>query len=54
LNSLGVKMGSAVQNVFTSAKVLALAAVVLVGLVAKNSIAIAANFGAGWHNFWAG
>jgi APA family basic amino acid/polyamine antiporter len=54
LNTMGVKMGSAVQNVFTSAKVLALAAVVLVGLVAKNSIAIAANFGSGWHNFWAG
>jgi APA family basic amino acid/polyamine antiporter len=54
LNTMGVKMGSAVQNVFTSAKVLALAAVVLVGLVAKNSIAIAANFGTGWHNFWAG
>jgi basic amino acid/polyamine antiporter, APA family len=54
LNTMGVKMGSAVQNVFTSAKVLALAAVVLVGLVAKNSVAIAANFGAGWHNFWAG
>ncbi len=47
-------MGSAVQNVFTSAKVLALAAVVMVGLVAKNAAAIAANFGAGWHNFWAG
>jgi APA family basic amino acid/polyamine antiporter len=54
LNTMGVKMGAAVQNVFTSAKVLALAAVVLVGLVAKNSVAIAANFGAGWHNFWAG
>jgi APA family basic amino acid/polyamine antiporter len=54
LNTMGVKMGSAVQNVFTSAKVLALAAVVLIGLVAKNSIALAANFGAGWHNFWAG
>jgi basic amino acid/polyamine antiporter, APA family len=54
LNSMGVRMGSAVQNVFTSAKVLALAAVVLVGLVAKNSVAIAANFGTGWHNFWAG
>jgi basic amino acid/polyamine antiporter, APA family len=54
LNSLGVKMGSAVQNVFTSAKVLALAAVVLVGLVAKNATAIVANFGEGWHNFWAG
>jgi basic amino acid/polyamine antiporter, APA family len=54
LNTLGVKMGAAVQNVFTSAKVLALAAVVLVGVLAKNSVAVAANFGAGWHNFWAG
>src|ERR1700723_1707189 len=54
LNTMGVKMGAAVHNVFTSAKVLALAAVVLVGLVAKNATAIAANFGAGWHNFWAG
>jgi APA family basic amino acid/polyamine antiporter len=54
LNTMGVKMGSAVQNVFTSAKVFALAAVVLVGLVAKNGTALAANFGSGWHNFWAG
>jgi basic amino acid/polyamine antiporter, APA family len=54
LNTMGVKMGAAVQNVFTTAKVLALAVVVLVGLVAKNGTAIAANFGAGWHNFWAG
>jgi APA family basic amino acid/polyamine antiporter len=58
LNTFGVKMGAAVQNVFTSAKVLALAAVVLVGVLAKSSIAVAANFtgaagaGAGWHNFW--
>jgi APA family basic amino acid/polyamine antiporter len=49
LNTFGVKFGASVQNVFTSAKVLALAAVVLVGFVAKNSVAIAANFG---HNFW--
>jgi APA family basic amino acid/polyamine antiporter len=54
LNTFGVKLGASVQNVFTSAKVLALAAVVLVGLVAKNSVAIAANFGTDWHNFWAG
>jgi basic amino acid/polyamine antiporter, APA family len=54
LNTFGVKMGAAVQNVFTTAKVLALAAVVLVGVLAKNSVAVAANFGAGWHNFWAG
>ncbi|HEV2710292.1 MAG TPA: amino acid permease [Edaphobacter sp.] len=54
LNMLGVRMGAAVQNVFTSAKVLALAAVVLVGVFAKDTIALAANFGAGWHHFWAG
>jgi basic amino acid/polyamine antiporter, APA family len=54
LNTMGVKMGAAVQNVFTSAKVLALAAVVMVGMLAKNAAAVAANFGAGWHNFWAG
>ena len=54
LNTRGVKMGAAVQNLFTSAKVLALSAVVLVGLVVRDSAAIAANFGAGWQNFWAG
>ena len=54
LNTFGVKLGAAVQNLFTSAKVLALMAVVLVGLIAKNVTAVAANFGAGWHNFWAG
>jgi APA family basic amino acid/polyamine antiporter len=54
LNMLGVKMGAAVQNIFTSAKVLALAAVVMVGVLAKNAAAVAANFGVGWHNFWAG
>ena len=54
LNTFGVKLGASVQNVFTSAKVLALMAVVLVGVLDKNAAAIAANFGAGWHNFWAG
>jgi APA family basic amino acid/polyamine antiporter len=54
LNTLGVKMGAAIQNLFTSAKVLALAAVVLVGVLVKDPAAVAANFGAGWHNFWAG
>ncbi len=53
-NTLGVKLGAAVQNVFTSAKVLALLGVVAVGLVAKNAAAVAANFGTGWQNFWAG
>jgi APA family basic amino acid/polyamine antiporter len=53
-NTKGVKLGAGVQNVFTSAKVLALLGVVAVGLVARNAAAIAANFGTGWHNFWAG
>jgi APA family basic amino acid/polyamine antiporter len=54
LNTFGVKLGAGVQNVFTSAKVLALLAVVLVGLIARNAAALAANFGPGWENFWAG
>src|SRR5271170_1852534 len=53
-NTRGVKLGAAVQNVFTSVKVLSLLGVVCVGLIAKNAEAIAQNFGAGWHNFWAG
>ena len=54
LNTFGVKLGAAVQNLFTSAKVLALMAVVGVGVVAKNAAAVVANFGVGWHAFWAG
>ncbi|MEO6982972.1 MAG: amino acid permease [Edaphobacter sp.] len=54
LNMLGVKLGSAVQNIFTSAKVLALAGIVLVGVLAKSADAVAANFGANWYQFWAG
>ena len=53
VNSMGVKLGSAVQNVFTSAKVLALLAVIAVGVIARNAVALAANFGDGWHTFWA-
>jgi APA family basic amino acid/polyamine antiporter len=49
-NTRGIRLGAAVQNLFTSAKVLALLGVIAVGLVAKNAAAIAANFG---HNFWA-
>lgn len=54
LNTFGVKMGAAVQNVFTSAKVLALLGVIGVGFVAHNARAMVANFGVGWQNFWAG
>ncbi len=54
LNTRGVKLGAAVQNVFTSAKVLALLAVIAVGFFAHNARAMSANFGIGWSNFWAG
>jgi APA family basic amino acid/polyamine antiporter len=54
LNTMGVKMGAAVQNLFTSAKILALGAMVLVGLVVRDPVAIAANFGEHWRNFWTG
>jgi APA family basic amino acid/polyamine antiporter len=53
-NTRGVKTGAAVQNVFTTTKVLALLGMIAVGLVARNAIAHKANFGAGWHNFWVG
>lgn len=53
-NTLGVKLGAAIQNVFTSAKVLALLGVIAVGLIAKNATAIAANFGTGLHAFFRG
>ncbi len=53
-NTRGVKTGAAVQNVFTTTKVLALLGVIAVGFIAKNFVALATNFGAGWHNFWAG
>jgi basic amino acid/polyamine antiporter, APA family len=49
LNIFGLKLGAAVQNLFTIAKVSALAGLVIVGVfVARNAEAIAANFG----NFW--
>jgi APA family basic amino acid/polyamine antiporter len=54
LNTFGIRMGAAVQNLFTSAKVLSLAAVVLVGVVVRNATALATNFGEGWRNFWVG
>lgn len=57
LNIFGVRLGAAVQNVFTTAKTAALAGLVLLGLIlGRNAQAIAANFGAnywrnaGWHS----
>src|SRR5579884_33243 len=49
LNIFGLKLGAMVQNVFTIAKVSALAGLVLAGIfVGRNAQAIAANYG----NFW--
>ena len=52
INVLGVKTGALIQNVFTAAKVLALAAVALLGFAfGRNPEAILANFhGNFWHN----
>ena len=52
LNTFGVKLGAIIQNIFTSAKVFALLMVVILGLLAKNAVAIGANFQGGnfWHN----
>jgi APA family basic amino acid/polyamine antiporter len=53
LNIFGVKLGALVQNVFTTAKALSLAALILLAFtVGRNAAAIAANFGAGWSEFW--
>ena len=53
VNMFGVKLGSMIQNVFTSAKALSLAALVLLTLtVGRNATAMAANFGDGWSEFW--
>jgi APA family basic amino acid/polyamine antiporter len=49
LNTLGVQLGKWVQNIFTSAKVLALAGLILLGVfVARNHAAIADNFSHLW------
>ncbi len=54
INLFGVKLGAMVQDVFTAAKALALAGLVLLGVfLARTQEAITANFGPHWHNFWA-
>jgi APA family basic amino acid/polyamine antiporter len=53
LNIFGMNIGSMIQNVFTSAKGLSLAALVLLGFtVGHNPTAWAANFGPGLSAFW--
>src|SRR6202007_483070 len=53
VNVFGVRIGSIIQNVFTSAKALSLAALVIIGCtVGRNVIAWNANFGPAWSRFW--
>ena len=53
VNIFGVRLGSLIQNVFTSAKALSLAALVLLTFtVGRNATAWAANFGPGLSQFW--
>jgi basic amino acid/polyamine antiporter, APA family len=53
VNIRGVQFGALVQNIFTVAKALSLAALVVLGFtVGRNATAIAANFGPHWSQFW--
>jgi len=53
VNIRGVRFGAGLQNVFTVAKALALAGLILLGFtIGRNSAAFAANFGADWSEFW--
>jgi len=53
VNMRGVKLGALIQNVFTTAKALALGGLILVTFtIGRNAAAWNANFGAGWSQFW--
>ncbi len=53
VNIFGVKLGALIQNVFTTAKALSLAGLILLAFtVGRSETAITANFGAGWSEFW--
>jgi APA family basic amino acid/polyamine antiporter len=53
VNIFGVRLGALIQNVFTSAKALSLAALVLLAFtVGRNATAWNANFGEGLGQFW--
>ena len=53
VNVFGVRFGALVQNVFTVAKALSLAALVLLGFtMGRNAAAMAANFGSHWSGLW--
>ncbi len=53
VNVFGVRLGALIQNIFTSAKALSLAALVLLSLtIGRNATAWNANFGEGLSQFW--
>lgn len=53
VNIFGVRLGALIQNIFTSAKAIALAALILLAFtVGRNAEAVAANFGPGGQKFW--
>jgi APA family basic amino acid/polyamine antiporter len=53
VNMFGVKLGSMIQNIFTSAKALSLAALVLLTFtIGRNATAWSANFGENLSEFW--
>jgi APA family basic amino acid/polyamine antiporter len=50
-NTRGLRLGKLIQNIFTSAKTFALAALIVLGLfVGRNAAAISANFSGIWAN----
>ncbi len=53
VNVFGVRLGALIQNVFTTAKGLSLAALILLGFtIGRDPVALAANFGHGFAAFW--
>ena len=53
VNIFGVGLGAVIQNIFTSAKALSLAALILLAFtIGRNGAAIRANFGANFGEFW--
>ena len=53
VNIFGIKLGALIQNIFTTAKALSLAALILLAFtVGRNATAWNANFGSGWSQFW--
>jgi len=53
VNTFGVKLGALIQNVFTSAKALSMAALILLAFtIGSNATAREANLGAHWSHLW--